>query len=217
MLCKRVPVLLVLTLTIVTARTRLLSQDRPDIQYWPEFQVEHRLTEKVRFVGLVNPRFAEDISRLSTLKLAGSIGFQASDHFSLASFVYQYVKWPQPGRRGYETRLGGDAAFSFQKAAWRLQERNRVEVRDVDHRWSWRYRQQFQLSHPSPWKNLNLYTSYEFFYDSQGNVWRQNRLQMGAVRRWKRYSLDVYFLSNDSHVSKKDDFYVIGSAVRFIL
>jgi hypothetical protein len=91
-----------------------------------------------------------------------------------------------------------------------------VDLRDIDHRWSWRYRQQFQLSHPSPWKNLDLYASYEFFYDSQGNVWRQNRLQMGATRRWNRYSLDLSFLSNDSHVSKKDDFYVIGSSVRVI-
>ena len=125
MLRKRISILFVLALMAGTTGNWLLAQDRPDLQYWPEFQVEHRLSEKVRWNALVSPRFSEDISRLSTWKLATSTNLEATKHLAFSPFLYYYIRWPEPDRVSRETRLGGEAVVSLGKAAWKFQERMR--------------------------------------------------------------------------------------------
>ncbi|MBI2820925.1 MAG: DUF2490 domain-containing protein [Acidobacteria bacterium] len=213
---KRPFLLIVLMLSIGLAQKPLRAEDLPDLQLWSEFQVAHSLSERVEWSALISPRFSSDISRFSTLKLATVAGIALNGHLEVAPFVYYYVRHPAPGRTTRETRWGSDAAVSVEKSGWKFQERNRVDLRDIDHDWSWRYRQMFRLSHRSPWRNVNLHASYEFFYDSQVTRWRQNRLLLGGTFRLKHSSMELYFMSNDSHVSPKEDFNVIGTSVRFI-
>ncbi|MBI3941242.1 MAG: DUF2490 domain-containing protein [Acidobacteria bacterium] len=192
-------------------RETLVAQGLPEQQQWSEIQISRRLSDRIRWKILeVSPRFGDDISRFITLKLGTNVNWRAGRHFSLAPFFQYYLRRPTPDRTIREFRGGGDATFILTMANWTFQNRHRVDLRNLDHKPSWRFREQYYLSHPSPWKDLDLYTSYEFFYDSRVSRWRQTRMYVGASRDWKKWSLDAYYMLTDSHISKDEDFNVIG-------
>lgn len=118
---------------------------------------------------------------------------------------YRYG-WDLKGREEYEEHrilLENTARFPLGRLV--LVNRNRLDVRDLNGTWSWRYRNRTRLEGEIPLgsRAATPYVMAEFFYDSRYDEWNRQRYFAGI--EWPmggKSILDTYYSrQNDSRSS----------------
>jgi len=112
---------------------------------------------------------------------------------------YRYL--PSPNSPA-ENRIEPVATFNFPvKAGFLLSDRNRADLDWKSGKFSWRYRNRFQIErrltirsyHPAP------YASVEFFYESQYSKWSDTALYAGCLFPIRRHvELNPYYEHQNS-------------------
>ena len=110
---------------------------------------------------------------------------------------YQYSETIQSGPPSHEDRMIVQLTPQYRPGAgFFLADRNRVEFRWVNGKYSTRYRNQLTVerSFQGPGVRFTPYAWGELFYDGQTHSWNENRYAFGVQLPFKRrFMLDNYY------------------------
>jgi uncharacterized protein DUF2490 len=198
-----------------TAGAQERSETRKEI--WPEVDVYVTLTNKFRPLFISSLTRAEETRDNLEASVQGSLDYIPSRHASIR-VAYRYAFSPPSQERFKEHRILIEQTFR-KPIFWDVlvSDRNREEIRDVNHQTSFRYRnrvtleREFQLGK----RKLAPYLSGELYYDSRFDTWNRNRLNLGVqipLRRGfplvrlleprRQMVLDFYYMDQNDSRSK---------------
>jgi hypothetical protein len=119
------------------------------------------------------------------------------EHHLVLGGGYQYDETIQSGKPSHEDRMIVQLTGQYRPGAgFFLADRNRVEFRWVNGKYSTRYRNQLTVerSFHGPGVRFTPYAWGELFYDSETHSWNENRYAFGVQLPYKRrFMLDNYY------------------------
>jgi len=205
-------------------------------ELWPEFDLYLGLNDRARALLLVQSHIApaEGFVR-------GQMGGQIE--LSVAPLREKLFPTIQPSERERATlavgfRYGGPIAEEtvggarqgrlLAEATFRLllpgevlaSDRNRIEARDIDGGWSWRYRNRVQIirGFDAGFVRLAPLASAEVFYDSRSDAWTRLRVEAGVDLEelgLKRSVIELYLVRQFDDRSASSD--VLGAGATFAI
>lgn len=196
------------------------QEDTTRDEFWPEVDAYVKLTDRTRlfFLGTVARNrevdFAEGmvgahldvfLAPLGRPWLRHTPDVQKRRYLTFRA-GYRYA-WDLDDREEYEEhRILFEATARFPPIGRFLAiNRNRLDLRDVNGEWSWRYRNRTRLEREIALgtRAVTPYLMAEFFYDSRYDAWNRQRYFAGI--EWPLGGggiLDTYYCrQNDSHSS----------------
>lgn len=189
-----------LLLTAAGGRTMAQDQDNDDVQLWPDVTVSFRLNPTVALNFFGTMRFGQDVRARITHQVGAAVNFRVNEYLSFASAYRHTWSYPTPTRRSQENRYFVDVTPRLPlPKGFTLSDRNRGEVRDINDRVSWRYRNRVQLDKALSWhdRELTPYVASEFHYESRYQTWNRKMIWAGMrVPVHPHVTLDIHY----SHV-----------------
>jgi len=132
---------------------------------------------------------------------------------------YQYSETIQSGPPSHEDRIIAQLTPQHRPGAgFFLADRNRVEFRWVNGKYSTRYRNQLTVerSFRGPGFRFTPYAWGELFYDSQTHSWNENRYAFGVQLPYKRrFMLDNYYQRQNCTTCNPEHLNVWGLTLNF--
>jgi len=132
---------------------------------------------------------------------------------------YQYSETIQSGSPSHEDRIIFQVTPQHRPTAGLfVADRNRLEFRWVNGRYSTRYRNQLTLEHALQARRVRVipYAWGELFYDSQTHSWSENRYAFGLQLPYKRiFMLDNYYVRQNCSTCKPEHLNVWGLTLNF--
>ena len=141
------------------------------------------------------------------------------EHYLVFSAGYQYSETIQSGPPSHEDRMIVQMTPQVRPGAGLfLADRNRVEFRWVNGKYSTRYRNQLTVERGLQTHSLRFtpYASGELFYDSQTHSWNENRYAFGVQLPYKRFfMLDNYYQRQNCTTCKPNYLNIWGLTLNF--
>ena len=211
--------LLLVVLLWLTVCGAAQAQDNDDVQFWPDVTVGFRLKPRVVWSLFGTLRPGHDQGRVVSEQLGTAVNLQVNKYLSITP-AYRHV-WSQPdvARHSQEDRYFADVTPRLPLGkGFSLSDRNRGEIRDINNRVSWRYRNRVQLDKALQWHDhrFTAYLSSEIYYDSRFAIW--NRKQFWAGTRLpvtKHLTLDLHYSRNLDKRSRPGRLHIIGMFSRW--
>jgi hypothetical protein len=179
--------------------------------FWPELDAYVRLRSDLRlqFAGQSH-KGEDDTYRQRTAR--AEIGYQLKpifrphkrninddkEHYLVLAGSYEYLETSQPGKSSHENRGITDMTLRHRPTSGLLlSDRNRVEFRWVNGKYSTRYRNRLTAEHDFQVDKFRFapYASAEGFYDGRYQSWKEFQYALGVQVPYKRLLLlDTFYL-----------------------
>lgn len=189
---------LLFILILLPLRTAAQSNDpQRDSQIWPDAQVALKLRPDLRLIFYGTLRLGRDDSALISERAGVGMSKSFGEHFSSGAFYYYIRSEPTPTRRSSEHRIFVD--LTPRRALGKgflVQNRHRIEWRDVNQRTSWRYRNRVQFERPFNLgeRRVTPYVAGETFYDTRFRTWSRQQIYVGARLPLSQHvTLDAFY------------------------
>jgi hypothetical protein len=144
---------------------------------------------------------------------------QDKEHYLVFSAGDQYSETIQSGPPSHEDRIIVQATSQYRPGAgFFLADRNRVEFRWVNGKYSTRYRNQLTVERGFQERGVRLtpYAQGELFFDGQTHSWDENRYAFGVQFPYKRiFMLDNYYLRQNCTTCNPRHLNVYGLTLNF--
>ena len=210
--------LLLLLLTAARVRVAAQEQDNEDVQLWPDVTVGFRLNPAVTLNLFGTLRFGQDVSARITHQVGAGLNLRVNKYLNIVPAYRHAWSYPTPTRRSQENRYFLDVTPRLPlPKGFTLLDRNRGEVRDINHQVSWRYRNRVQLEKALSWHEHEItpYLAGEFHYDSRYHAWNRKQFWMGTrVPVSKHVTLDLHYSRNLDQRARPGYWHVLGLMTR---
>jgi hypothetical protein len=211
--------LLLLLLALVRTRVVAQEQDNEDTQLWPDVTMSFELNPVATLSFFGTARLGQDLSARITHQVGAAVNFKVNDYLNIVPAYRRAWSYPTPTRRSREHRYFVDVTARIPlPKGFTLQDRNRSEVRDINDRVTWRYRNRLQLEKAYTWHELKLasYFAGEFHYDSRYHEWNRQQYWIGTrVPVTKNLTLDFHYSRNLDRRTRPGHWHIIGLFSRF--
>jgi len=191
-----------------------------DTQYWSQYKLSHKLTDKLSL--FINPSFrvVDDVSDLRFWKTRQGLAVKLNDHWKF-NVNYFYAKAQIANSWIDENRVEFQPMFSWKMGEVKFLNRVSVEFRMINGDERWRFRNKIKMSKSVEVfkQKLTVFVDEEGFYDQEQNKFNQNRASVGFGKKISNNtSIDIFYLYksdkvNDRWIGKN----VIGSKVMISL
>lgn len=206
--------LLLVVLLWLTVCGTTQAQDNDDVQLWPDVTIGFRLKPRVvwNLFGTLRP--GHDQGRFVSEQLGTAVNLQVNKYLSITP-AYRHI-WSQPEvtRHSQEDRYFADVTPRLPLGkGFSLSDRNRGEIRDINNRVAWRYRNRVQLDKAMQWHDhsFTAYLAGEFYYDSRFDAWSRKQFWAGTrVPVSKHLTLDLHYSRNLDERARPGYLHVIG-------
>ncbi len=204
-------------------------------QFWPELDVHlEQLPWHLRAILFTELKKGEDFPK-QQWKIGGGLGRRwrnfstprllnidpDNDHYVVLGGGYEYITTIESETSSHENRITGQGTLGFRfPAGFRLQDRNRVELRWVDGTYSTRYRNKVSLARDCEVRNVHFtaYVSAEAFYDWADDSWNQAQYAAGVEWPYQRlWMLKTYYLRKNCSTCSPEHLNVAGLALNVYL
>lgn len=208
---------LLFVLLLLSLRTAAQSDDDPqrDAQIWPDAQVAFRLRPDLRLIFYGTMRLGRDDSALISERVGIGMSKSFGEHFSGGAFYYYIISEPTPTRRSSEHRVFVDLVPRRALGkGFIVQDRNRLEWRDVNQRTSWRYRNRLQFERPFNLgeRRVTPYVAGELFFDTRFQTWNRQQIYVGARLPLNRHvTLDGFYSRTWDARARPGFLHIIGA------
>jgi Protein of unknown function (DUF2490) len=201
-------------------------------EFWPLVNVQTQLQPKTSLLLYGGSDKGEDFFH-EELKVGGLLNLQLKpiltphepdidenkeQHLVLGA-GYQYSETVQSGSPSHEDRMIVQLTPQHRPGAGLfVADRNRVEFRWVNGKYSTRYRNQLTVERGFEALGVRLvpYAQGEMFYDSQTHSWDENRYAFGVQLPYKRrFMLDNYYLRQNCTTCNPQRLNVWGLTLNF--
>lgn len=217
---KKYVLLMLLLIAVQTqSEAQTNSANNDDTQLWPDVTVGFRLTPKVTLSLFGTARFGRDQENLVNEQLGAFVTFRVNKYLTIAP-SYRHI-WSQPDatRHTQENRYFIDVTPRLPlPKGFVLLDRNRAEIRDIEDRASWRYRNRPQIEKAFTWRDrqLTAYAAGEIFYDSRFSQWNRKQLWFGTrIPVSKHLTMDLHYSRNMDQRARPGYLHIIGVFSRF--
>jgi hypothetical protein len=176
-----IKILLILGLFLLLCAERAHSSD--DWQYWNEFVIKHKLTQRITAHVKLEQRIVNDFGNFALHNYAPGFVYEFSKYFDFElNYKFERVKI----KKGWidEHRLEIIPIFSWQGAKFKFKLRSRLEYRVIEGNERWRWREKIKIK-----RDINLngfkfspFLSEEIFYDLKIGEFNQNRVKAGVSK-----------------------------------
>lgn len=198
--------------------TNAAAQSRDDLhdsQIWSDTQVNIKLRPELSLVLFGTLRLGRNDTAFVSQQTGGGLSRSFGKHFSSGLFYRFIASEPTPTRRSNEHRVFVDLTpRTALGKGFVVQDRNRLEWRNVSHRASWRYRNRLQFERPfNLWeRKLTPYVSGEIYYDTRFRAWNRTQAFVGArFPLSKHVTFDGFYMRQwDAH-TRPGFLHVIGA------
>src|SRR5438128_1937173 len=175
--------LLLLLLTVARGRVAAQNQDNEDVQLWPDLTIGFKLNPTVTLNLFATARLGQYFGAFVSNQLGTSVNVRVNKYLSIAP-SYRHI-WAHPTATKYtqENRYFFDVTPRLPLGkGFALSDRNRGEVREIDEKVSWRYRNRLQLEKALIWHEHQLtpYLAGEAHYDSRYHEWNRKQFWLGT-------------------------------------
>lgn len=180
------------------AQAQRADDPQRDTQIWPDTTVTIKLRPDISFIIHGTARFGRDSSALVNEQAGAGFSKSFGRNFS-AGIFYRFINSePTPNRRSGEHRIFLDLTprKSLGKG-FTLQDRNRIEWRDVNKRISWRYRNRLQFERPISIneRKITPYFAVEPMYDTRFRAWSRTQMYIGTrIPLIKHVTFDGFYM-----------------------
>ncbi len=186
-----------------------------DTQIWPDVTVTFKLRPDINLIFHGTSRFGRDSSALVNEQAGAGFGKAFGKNFS-AGIFYRYINSePTPNRRSNEHRIFLDLTpRKSLGGGFIVQDRNRIEWRDVNNRISWRYRNRLQFERPFNVNDRKItpYFAVEPMYDTRFQAWNRTQMYVGArVPLAKHLTFDGFYMRQFDARTRPGFLNVIGA------
>jgi len=196
------------------AQTQRRDDPQRDTQFWPDTSVTIKLRPDINLILYGTARWGRDSSAL--VNEQAGFGFSKSFSKNLSSTIfYRFINSePTPGRRSSEHRIYLDLTpRKSLGAGFTVQDRNRIEWRDVNQRTSWRYRNRLQFERPFSIneRKITPYFAVEPMYDTRYHAWNRTQMYIGSrVPLIKHVTFDGFYMRQFDARTRPGFLHVIG-------
>lgn len=209
-------VLLLFTASAVRAQNR--DDTSADSQIWPDIPISIRIDPKLSVIIHATVRIGRNNSAFVNEQIGIGLRRAIGNYFS-TSLNYRYLNSePAPSKLVREKRIFTDLTSRFPLGhGYQLQDRNRIEWREVNGRINYRYRNRIQIerSFSIGEKTLTPYLSGEYFYDTRFRAWNRTQYFAGMrVPLSKHLTLDGFYMRQLDDRVNPGFLHVIGSFLR---
>jgi len=177
-----------------------------DWQYWNEFVLEHKVTDKLALGLAFRQKWQDNFSDFFLYSVTIVPTVNLSKGVTLGA-GYRWERREEDDHWITENRLLFPLALEWTFEPWTIQWRNQPEYRELEDRDRWRIRERILVERPvrlGP-STVTLFASEEVFYDFTEGETNQNRLAMGlSLPLRERMSLDLFYMykaEKDGHWS----------------
>jgi len=211
-----IPILLLLTASTARAQTR--DDPAADTQIWPDTQITINLDRNCSIVIHGTIRLGRNNSAFVNEQIGAGFRRSIGRYFS-TSLNFRFLNSePAPTRLVREKRIFVDLTPRFPVGAgFQLQDRNRIEWRDVNGRIDYRYRNRLQLERSFSLGEMKVtpYISSEAFYDTRFGAWNRSQHFVGMrVPLNKHLTLDGFYMRQLDDRVRPGFLHVIGTFLR---
>jgi hypothetical protein len=201
-------------------------------EFWPLVNVQTQLQPKTSLLLYGGSDKGEDFFH-EELKIGGLLNLQLrpiltphepdidenkEQHLVLGA-GYQYSETIQSGSPSHEDRMIVQLTPQYRPGGGLfVADRNRVEFRWVNGKYSTRYRNQLTIERGFQELGVRFtpYAQGEMFYDSQTHSWDENRYALGVQFPYKRiFMLDNYYLRQNCTTCNPQHLNVWGLTLNF--
>jgi Protein of unknown function (DUF2490) len=141
------------------------------------------------------------------------------EHYFLFGGGYEFLRTVQSGKIKHEDRITLDGTPSFLLPAKVLvRDRNWVELRWIDGKYSTTYRNMVTIERDSVFRKVRLtpYGSVEAFYEGSSHSWNEEWYTAGIEWPHKRsWMLDIYYKRENCPTCNPKDWNVAGATLNF--
>lgn len=207
---------LLLLLLLIATRMRIAAQeqDNEDVQFWPDVTVGFKLTPAINLNLLGTIRPGRHLEGFVSEQLGTSVVFRVGKYLNITPSYRHIWSQPEATRHSQENRYFIDFTPRVPLGkGFALLDRNRTEVRDINDRISWRYRNRIQIEKVFNWHEHQLtpYLAEEFHFDSRHQEWNRRQFWVGTrVPLNKHFTLDLHYSRNSDERAKPGYWHVIG-------
>jgi hypothetical protein len=203
---------------LLMAAPGMLWGQEERFEVWPELDVWVQLSPDWKLFFPLAVSRAREVDYTEAL-VGAHVDYRFSHHLS-ARVGYRFLWAPSEiGDENVYTEHRGVAevtARAYPGLGIVLLDRNRLDLRDIDGEFSWRYRNRPRIERTFPLtrdRSVNPYAMVEIGYDSRFDVFNRVRLQVGAEYQFsRRLMLDTYFLRQWDDYSSVPRLYALGLA-----
>lgn len=208
-------------------------QSQTTSEFWPELSAHIQFPRHLRVVGFVGSEKGENDFSYQQIYSGAGIGYQwkhiskdhlenndpDKEHVFVLGGGYEYLHTVTAASTKYETRLALQGTFA-QRPLSRLlvRDRNRVEFRWVDDKYSTRYRNLLSFDFDIMVHKFRLtpYSSIEVYYDGGKSSWNEEQYQAGIEWPYRKLvMLQTYYLRQHCTTCNPIDVNVGGLALNF--
>lgn len=175
-------------------------RDNPqrDSQFWPDTQLAINIRPQWKLILFGTVRLGRNDTAFVNEQVGVGVNRALGKHFSSGLF-YRYINAePTPGRQSREHRIGYEVTARRELGlGWLVQDRNRIEWRDINTRVSWRYRNRLQFERPLAISEHKLtpYVACEPMYDTRHRTWSRTQCYVGSrIPLNKHVTFDGFYM-----------------------
>lgn len=193
-------------------------EDNTDDQLWPDVTLGFRVKPNTTINLFATARPSLHLHQFIGEQLG--IGVNARVHKNLGLAFWYRAVWSQPDqtRHTFEHRYFVDITPRLPlRHNLTLQDRNRLERRDIDGKISWRYRNRPQLEWALKWHDHEItpYISTEVYIDTRFKEWNRKQLFSGARLPINRHvTFDCFYMHNWDSRARPGYWNVVGMQTR---
>ena len=186
-----------------------------DSQLWPDTQASIRLRPQWSLTLFTTIRLGQDDSALVSKQAGIGINRAFGEHWS-GALSYRYISAePTPGARSQEHRFFADLTPRLAlKWGVRVSDRNRIELRNVSHVGSWRYRNRLQFERPMKVGGFKFtpYVADEPYFYTRYQGWTRNQFFAGARVPLNRHlTFDGFYMRQSDARTLPGYLHVLGA------
>ena len=154
-----------------------------DTAYWNAFVFKHKLNERLDIHLKTEQWFLDDVSRLGLYNFTPGVKYSWSKHVDI-ELNYRFQRLKLLDELTTEHRLEIIPYLKGEWAGFKIELRNRLELRNIDGKNSLRLRERIQIKRNFKYGDwdFDYYISNEIFYDSNPNDFNQNRAKVGVSK-----------------------------------
>jgi hypothetical protein len=204
-------------LSLMTTRAAAQGHDDPqhDTQLWPDTQVAFKLRPDLRLILYGTARIGHVDTTLVSARIGVGLNKSFGEHFSGALFYHRINSESATRLTSREHRIFIELTpRTALGQGFAVQNRVRLEWREINNRGSWRFRNRLQFERPFNLgaRKLTPYLAGETYYDTRFRTWNRNDLFLGArVPLNQHVTIDGFYMRRWDARARPGFLHVIGA------
>ena len=176
-----IKILIIIGVFLLICTERAHSSD--DWQYWNEFVLKHKLTQRITAHVKLEQRIVDDFGNFALHNYAPGFVYEFSKYFDF-ELNYKFEREKAKNEWSNEHRLEIIPIFNWQWTKFKFKLRNRLEYRVIEGDESWRWREKLKIKRDINLNGLKFspFFSEEIFYDLTIGDFNQNRVKAGVSK-----------------------------------